>query len=78
MATVNKKHESNASGKYYVDTDCIACDTCVGIAPKFFKLSQNCDYAYVVQQPKTSADQELCELAIVSCPVTAIGNDGGL
>ena len=76
MANKNDQYPDNTPGKYYVDRDCIACDTCFALARKNFKLVQNNDHATVYSQPKTDAEIEACELAVHACPVGAIGNDG--
>lgn len=76
MADKNDRYQDNMPGMYYVDTDCIACDTCYGIAPKHFILTQNNDHAIVVMQPETHGDIQLCNDAMAACPVGAIGNDG--
>ena len=76
MADKTARHPENAKGPYYVDQECIACDTCVGLAPGYFSLTPSYSYAYVVRQPLTERDQLMCEEARLSCPVDAIGRDG--
>lgn len=76
MANKNKKFSDNIVGKFYVDTDCIACDACVGIAPDFFAMNDDEAHAYVFRQPENSLDFDACEEALVVCPVDAIGKDG--
>lgn len=76
MARCEDKYDDNAPGAYYVDLECIACDTCTMIARSFFKLTDDCDHAYVVKQPQTANDIAECEQAMNDCPVNAIGNDG--
>jgi ferredoxin len=76
MANKQDKYPDNVAGKYYVDRDCIACDTCFGLAKKHFKLVQNNDHAIVSTQPVTDAEFDACEVAMHACPVGAIGNDG--
>lgn len=76
MATPTDRYTDNIPGTYYVDTDCIACDTCFGLAPRHFRLTPSHDHAIVYQQPISAQDKTACELALEACPVGAIGNDG--
>ena len=76
MAQKSAKFADNASGKYYVDDQCIACDACVVEAPKFFVMNDNDGHAYVKLQPTTPEDIKDCENAMAACPVESIGNDG--
>ena len=66
----------NIKGPYYVDKECIACDACVLIAEKHFKINEEEALAYVCQQPQTSEEIALCQEAMDVCPVEAIHNDG--
>ncbi|MFY7993972.1 MAG: ferredoxin [Bacteriovoracaceae bacterium] len=76
MADKNSKFPENASGKYYVDDQCIACDACCVEAPKFFFMNDDEGHAYVKIQPQTPEEIADCENAMAACPVEAIGNDG--
>ena len=76
MATYTERYSDNAPGLYYVDMDCIACDTCFNLAPLHFKLTNNHEHAIVTKQPTTPSEKEVCEAAVAACPVEAIGNDG--
>jgi ferredoxin len=76
MASVEDKYEENITGTYYVDLECISCDTCTMVAKQFFKLTEDCDHAFVVKQPQTTHELSVCEQALDACPVNAIGNDG--
>jgi ferredoxin len=76
MANKEDRYQDNIPGKYYVDSDCIACDTCVGLAKKHFMLTADHDHAVVKRQPVTPQEIEECELTLHACPVGAIGNDG--
>ena len=73
MANINDIFLENKPGPYFVDSECIACDTCTDIAPKNFKLSNNLDHAYVFTQPLESEDLLACNEALKICPVNAIG-----
>ena len=73
---LNKYHK-NSSGSFYVDKTCIHCDACVLVAEKHFKLDdENDGHAFVCAQPQTEEEKLLCQEAIESCPVEAIGDDG--
>jgi ferredoxin len=76
MADPNDRVPENAPGVYYVDTQCIDCDVCRDTAPDNFTRSDANGYSYVYRQPATRAEQDLCEEALMACPVEAIGNDG--
>ena len=73
MANPALKYPENVAGSYFVDTECIACDTCVGLASKFFTLTADNSHAYVQVQPNSESDQVLCDQALIHCPVQAIG-----
>jgi ferredoxin len=78
VAEKKSKWNQNASGQFYVDDQCIACDACVVEAPGFFAMNDVDGYAYVKLQPKTDKDIKECLIALESCPVEAIGSDGDL
>ena len=71
-----KEKESKNKGPYYVDEECIACDACVLIAEKHFKIDEENNIAYVCRQPQNEAETALCQEALEACPVEAIHNDG--
>ena len=75
MAHIQHKYPDNQDGKYFVDEECIACETCVHIAPSNFVMAKTYQYAYVVQQPQTPEDEIKCIEALEHCPVDAIGQD---
>jgi ferredoxin len=76
MPDPKRRFSDNTTGAYYVDEDCISCDTCAGFAPLHFRLTDDHDHAIVFQQPKTENDLQQCEKARLACPVQAIGNNG--
>jgi len=41
-----------------------------------FTRSNANGYSFVYKQPKTAEERVLCDEALVSCPVEAIGDDG--
>ena len=76
MADKNDVYPANVKGTYYVDHSCIACDHCWSTAPDNFAMDEDEGNAYVVKQPTSADDIELCEEAMEGCPVESIGNDG--
>lgn len=76
MADKSQRFPENASGRYYVDKECIACDACVLAAPDHFKMHDEDGHAFVIKQPENEAEEALCREAMEGCPVEAIGNDG--
>lgn len=78
MADSADKWPENASGKFYVDEQCIDCDLCRETAPDYFTRNEDGGYSYVYKQPAAD-DQDaidLCMEALEGCPVEAIGDDG--
>ncbi len=76
MADKNDKYDENKKGKYYVDRSCIACDACVTAAPDNFGMDDEDGHAFITRQPKNEEEEDMCEEALESCPVEAIGDDG--
>ena len=76
MANPKFKYDDNTPGSFFVDTECIACDTCAGIAPKHFQLVNDNDHAVVFRQPKADTELKQCMEALEACPVDAIGRQG--
>ncbi len=75
MADSSEKVPENTPGDYYVDNNCVFCETCIELAPDNFE-SKNDEYAYVQKQPETAEEEDACEEAMDSCPQDAIGDDG--
>ena len=69
------KYPDNTPGRYYVDTQCIACDACCTTAPNNFKMADD-GHAVLSVQPTTPEEETQCKEAREGCPVEAIGNDG--
>ena len=76
MADPNDKVPGQASGRYYVDSQCIDCDLCRETAPANFQRNDEAGFSYVYKQPETPEEETLCKDALDNCPVEAIGNDG--
>ena len=72
MALAVHAHPRNAPGNLFVDDRCIACDTCRRLAPETFGGDED-DAAFVARQPVSGAERRRALLALVSCPVAAIG-----
>lgn len=77
MADKNDKFPENVPGAYYVDRSCIACDACCITAPDHFGMDEDDGHAFVIKQPVTEDEKELCQEAMEGCPVESIGADGG-
>jgi glyoxylase-like metal-dependent hydrolase (beta-lactamase superfamily II)/ferredoxin len=63
----------NAPGDLFVDDRCIACDTCRRLAPETFGGGED-DVAFVARQPTDAAARRRALMALVACPVAAIGS----
>lgn len=77
MAHTHDRYPDNAAGKYYVDSQCIDCDVCRVTAPENFRREEDKGFSYVFRQPEGAEQEAACQEAMDSCPVEAIGNDGG-
>jgi ferredoxin len=75
MADKTKRFKENASGRYYVDDQCIDCDACRTEAPQNFARNEAEGHSFVKKQPETDLEREQCEAARSACPVEAIGDD---
>lgn len=73
MADITLRYEDNVDGAFYVDKNCIACDTCAGVAPEHFVLSEDMSHALVFFQPSRPDQTDKCHAALAACPVEAIG-----
>ena len=76
LADPRDKLPENASGRYYVDTQCIDCDVCRVTAPANFQRSEEKGYSFVYRQPSSPEEEAQSQEAKDSCPVEAIGDDG--
>jgi glyoxylase-like metal-dependent hydrolase (beta-lactamase superfamily II)/ferredoxin len=73
MASEAKRLRRNVTGDVYVDSTCIDCGACCWIAPKTFVGIGNA--SVVRRQPKGPEEIFRAELALVACPVGAIGTE---
>jgi ferredoxin len=76
MADKTNKYPENVLGSYFVDENCIVCDTCMKEAPQNFQMTPDEDHAFVFKQPKNDIQKLGCIEALLLCPVSAIGDDG--
>ena len=76
MANKAQRYPENATGKFYVDDQCIDCDLCRQTAPKNFMRNAEKGYSFVCKLPETPEEEKGCIQAMQGCPVEAIGNDG--
>ncbi len=71
MALEKKRLSINSEGPFFVDSSCIYCGSCWQIDPKHFASNKNT--AYVYDQPNGKKEIEKAFLALLDCPVSAIG-----
>ena len=72
MARLAQRLPENVAGELFVDDSCIACDTCRRLAPAVFGGGED-DTAFVARQPASEESQRRAFMALVACPVSAIG-----
>ncbi|KGG14916.1 MULTISPECIES: MBL fold metallo-hydrolase [unclassified Prochlorococcus] len=63
--------KKNIAGPFFVDSSCIDCGSCWRIDPKHFAPDRNT--AYVHAQPNGTKEIQKAFLALLDCPVSAIG-----
>lgn len=73
MANKAKRLAQNVPGDFFVDQTCIDCDQCREIAPHTFGDGEGT--ARVYRQPETLGAHGRALLALVTCPVGAIGSE---
>jgi glyoxylase-like metal-dependent hydrolase (beta-lactamase superfamily II)/ferredoxin len=73
VARLARAVPENAPGDLFVDDTCIACDTCRALAPTTFGGDED-DPAFVARQPAGTEERRAALLALVACPVAAIGS----
>jgi len=74
MADPARRVPENALGRFFVDASCIDCDQCRQVAPALFEAST--DHSYVARQPVSPAEELRAGMALLTCPVGAIGDEG--
>jgi glyoxylase-like metal-dependent hydrolase (beta-lactamase superfamily II)/ferredoxin len=75
MAMASRRLPDNAPGDFYVDSTCIDCGTCRQVAPGTFGecVASGRDASFVRRQPGGEAEVHRARMALVACPVAAIG-----
>jgi glyoxylase-like metal-dependent hydrolase (beta-lactamase superfamily II) len=71
MAALAKRLAENVTGDFFVDSTCIDCGTCRQVAPATFADGR--DASYVYRQPADARETHRARMAVVACPVAAIG-----
>lgn len=71
----HERHPANAPGNWHVDTSCLNCETCFGIAPDQFRAEfATLGQTIVSQQPTTDEEEALMQQAKEACCTGAIKN----
>ena len=73
MAQRAKAYAGQAEGSFFVDRACIDCGTCYQFAPETFEDAGS--HSRVRAQPADAADKLRAAMALVACPVAAIGTE---
>jgi ferredoxin len=71
MASLKRKLLCNAEGDFFVDDACIDCSVCREFAPEVF--GDGINTACVRKQPEGKEEKKKALMALISCPVGAIG-----
>ena len=71
MALLKHRLQENSPGPFFVDSNCINCGSCWHIDPEHFAPAGN--NAYVYLQPNSQREIERAFVAMIDCPVAAIG-----
>ena len=74
MADRARRLPGNAPGPFFVDSGCIDCDTCNWLAPAVFDDGRD-GHSRVHRQPGDAAARLRAEMALLACPVGAIGTE---
>jgi glyoxylase-like metal-dependent hydrolase (beta-lactamase superfamily II)/ferredoxin len=72
MAALSKRLPGNAAGDFFVDATCIDCDSCNWLAPSSFDDGGD-GRSRVFRQPERADERLRAEMALLACPVGAIG-----
>src|SRR5258708_5417401 len=71
MASLVARLPANVAGDFFVDASCIDCGTCRWVAPASFASAG--EASCVSHQPADEIQRRRAELALIACPVGAIG-----
>ena len=74
MADPARRLAGNAPGPFFVDAGCIDCDTCNWLASAVFGDGGD-GHSRVHRQPRDAAARLRAEMALLACPVGAIGTE---
>jgi glyoxylase-like metal-dependent hydrolase (beta-lactamase superfamily II)/ferredoxin len=74
MARLTDRLPDNAHGEFYVDSSCIDCAVCRGVAPGSFRRSERAGASFVARQPMSPAETLRAKMALVACPTSSIGS----
>jgi len=77
MATLSERLPENVPGPFYVTLGCIDCDLCREDAPDIYRRNDAIGYSVVHHQPTTPEEEARALAGQESCPVDAIGREGG-
>ena len=76
MADKTSKQPEGVPGKWYVDTTCVPCNSCMDEAPNLLKYSEDQSHVFFAKQPATPEEEAAALRALDICPTGSIGNDG--
>ena len=71
MGHLDQRRAENVAGDFYVDSTCIDCDTCRGMAPTIFHRDNH--QSAVCHQPSTDLERLHALQALLACPTGSIG-----
>ncbi len=71
MARIKDRLKNNSPGPFFVDSSCIDCGSCWHIDPEHFAPTGRSSYVHT--QPQGQKEIRKALLALVDCPVAAIG-----
>jgi glyoxylase-like metal-dependent hydrolase (beta-lactamase superfamily II)/ferredoxin len=71
MASLARRLDSNVPGDFFVDSSCIDCETCRWVAPGSFAAGDGASRVW--HQPTDRRARLRAEMALLACPVGAIG-----
>ena len=72
MASPDQRLPQNVPGDFYVDASCIDCGTCREVAPSSFSDGRGTSFVHA--QPSGDSETHRARMALVACPVAAIGS----
>ena len=71
MARIQNRLRNNSPGPFFVDSSCIDCGSCWQIDPKHLAHKEKTSYVHT--QPQGQQEIQQAFLALLDCPVSAIG-----